>query len=205
MQLSTLICALFASTVLAATSTIRTSSRAPTATPAAIRAAVPRVLKPATPPTATDVQNSITNWVTSVNTVNDYLDNPSNSTKLNSAVVFAKDEPVQLATLMKVTGLPLAGKNAGTVLMGNFGSIVSNLNSVQTGAMSTNDATVAVNFNRCCTVLPAIGALWTAAAVATKATTMPAMPNLESQCGQMICASGVSSGPTNFTLAKVVR
>jgi hypothetical protein len=138
MQLSTLICALLASTVLAATSTVRTSSRAPTAT-AAVRAAVPRVLKPATPPTAADVQNSISNWVVSVNTVNDYLDNPSNQTKLNSAVVFAKDEPVQLATLMKVTGLPVAGKNAGTVLMGNFPRIVSNLDSVHKGVMSTNE------------------------------------------------------------------
>lgn len=75
-------------------------------------------------------------------------------------IVYAKDEPVQLATLMKVPAISKAGINAGRVLMGNFPSIVSNLNSVQSGVMTTQDATAAVNFNRCCTVLPAIASLW---------------------------------------------
>ena len=101
---------------------------------------------------------------------------------------------------MKVRGLSAAGVNSGMILVGNFPSIVSNLNSVQTGAMSTQDATAAVNFNRCCTVLPAIGSLWAAAANATKAG-MIAMPNLEAQCSQMSCASGVSvTSPNNTKL-----
>jgi hypothetical protein len=130
-----------------------------------------------------------------VNTVNSYLDDPQNQTKLASAVIFAKDEPVQLATLMKTTGLSKEGVNAGKVLMGNFPSIVSNLNNVQTGTMSTNDATAAVNFNRCCTVLPAIGQLWASAGAAMKvANSSMSMPNLEAQCSQMSCASGISGG-----------
>jgi hypothetical protein len=67
----------------------RTISASATATLAA-KAATPRVLAPANPPTANDVQNSITNWAISVNTVNDYLNNPNNNTKLQSAIVFAK-------------------------------------------------------------------------------------------------------------------
>jgi hypothetical protein len=168
------------------------------------RAALPRVLSPATPPTAVDVTNSITNWQKSIDTVNDYLNNPTNSTKLASAIVFAKDEPVQLATLMKVPAMSKTGINAGKVLMANFGSIISNLNSIQSGVMSTQDATAAVNFNRCCTVLPAIGALWTAASNATKVAT-PMMPNLEDQCSQMSCASGTSGKiPGNSTTLTVV-
>ncbi|KUJ13233.1 uncharacterized protein LY89DRAFT_622012 [Mollisia scopiformis] len=194
MQLSKIIYLLFASTALSATTPPRrtsTSLRA-TSTPAA-KVATPRVLKPATPPTMSDIKNSLANWNTSVYTVNAYLNDPQNTTKLASATVFAKDEPVQLATMMKVAGLSTSGVNAGKILMGNFGSIVSNLDSVQSGAMSTNDATAAVNFNRCCTVLPAIGMLWQAAATATKVGNV-SMPALEEQCGMMSCASGVSGG-----------
>jgi hypothetical protein len=203
MQFFAIFTLLLASTSLAVnvkvTSSRTTSARA-TSTPAA-KIATPRVLSPANPPTANDVKNSITNWATSVNTVNDYLNNPNNNTKLQSAIVFAKDEPVQLATLMKVKGLSADGTNAGKVLMGNFPSIVSNLNSIQSGAMTTQDGTAAVNFNRCCTVLPAIGSLWAASANATKAGAVN-MPSLEAQCGQMSCASGVSGG--NSTGAKLV-
>jgi len=106
---------------------------------------------------------------------------------------------------MKVSALPKTGVNAGTVLMGNFPSIVSNLQSIQNGAMTTQDATAAVNFNRCCTVLPAIGALWTAAANQTKVGAV-SMPNLETQCSQMSCTSGVSmsGGAANATRMSVV-
>jgi hypothetical protein len=114
-------------------------------------------------------------------------------TKLATAIVYAKDEPIQLATLMKTTQLSTSGVNAGKILMGNFPSIVSNLNSVQQGVMTTNNATAAVNFNRCCTVLPAIGMLWASASAAMKLTNTT-MPNLEGQCSQMSCASGVSGG-----------
>ncbi|KAE9375794.1 hypothetical protein N431DRAFT_502641 [Stipitochalara longipes BDJ] len=189
MHFSIIVCMFFAGTVFSATTSTRTTVKPPAATTAKV--AVPRVLKPASPPTATDVKNSIINWDTSVNTVNDYLNNPENKTKLAAAIVFAKDEPVQLVTLMKVAALPKPGINAGTVLMGNFPSIISNLQSIQNGAMTTQDATAAVNFNRCCTVLPAIGALWTAAANQTKAGAV-SMPTLEAQCSQMSCASGVS-------------
>jgi len=123
MQLSKIICVLFAGTALSAATT--TSAR-PVAT-AAAKAAVPRVLAPATPPSPADVQSSISNWMTSVKTVNDYLNNPTNMTKLASAIVFAKDEPVQLGTLMKVSGLTTNGANAGKILMGNFPSIISGI------------------------------------------------------------------------------
>lgn len=195
MQFSKIICLLFASTALSATtSTRRTSTSARATSTSAANAAVPKKLSPATPPSMADVKNSITNWDTSVKTVNAYLNDPQNKTKLQSAIVFAKDEPVQLATMMKVTGLSTSGVNAGKILMGNFPSIVSNLNAVSAGSMSTNDATAAVNFNRCCTVLPAIGMLWQAAATATKMQGNVSMPILEDQCSQMSCSSGVSGG-----------
>lgn len=123
--------------------------------------------------------------MTSVNTVNNYLNDPQNMTKLQFAIVFAKDEPVQLATLMKTTALPAMGVNAGKVLMGNFPSIVSNLNSVMQGVMSTNDATAAVNFNRCCTVLPAIGMLWSTSSTAMK------IANTSMRMSILLCRSGL--------------
>jgi hypothetical protein len=193
MQLSKFTLLLFASTALSATTRTSTSLQA-TSNPAT-KAATPRLLKPATPPTTADVQNSIINWDTSVKTVNAYLNDPQNKTKLASAIVFAKDEPVQLATMMKVTGLSTSGVNAGKILMGNFPSIVNNLANVQAGSMATNDATAAVNFNRCCTVLPAIGVLWQEAATAMKAGNV-SIPVLEDQCSLMSCTSGVSGGAT---------
>ncbi|KAF7954347.1 hypothetical protein EAE96_005472 [Botrytis aclada] len=192
MQPLTLLVLLFASTSFAATTT--TTSAAKAASPA-VKIATPKVLKPATPPTANDVKNSLNNWATSVNTVNEYLDDPNNSTKLKTAIAFAKDEPVQLATLMKTPNLSPDGIKSAKVLMANFPSIVSNLQNVQTGVMTTEDATMAVNFNRCCTVLPNIGSLWAAATNASKVQESPP-PNLEAQCGMMNCNVGVSGAQT---------
>ncbi|CAD6444375.1 8f58518c-5c24-4bd8-995a-8c3fd196d446 [Sclerotinia trifoliorum] len=158
---------------------------------AVARVASPKRLTPANPPTAFDVKNSLGNWATSVNTVNAYLDDPNNSTKLKTAIAFARDEPVQLATLMKTPNLSPAGIKSAKVLMANFPSIVSNLQNVYTGVMTTQDATMAVNFNRCCTVLPNIGSLWAAATNATKLKDTPP-PNLEAQCGMMSCNVGIS-------------
>ncbi|CCD44543.1 hypothetical protein ACHAO1_001672 [Botrytis cinerea] len=190
MQPITLMVLLFASTSFAATTTTTSAGKAASQA-AAVKIATPKVLKPATPPTATDVKNSLNNWATSVNTVNEYLDDPNNSTKLKSAIAFAKDEPVQLATLMKTPNLSPDGIKSAKVLMANFPSIVSNLQNVQTGVMTTQDATMAVNFNRCCTVLPNIGSLWAAATNASKVQQSPP-PNLEAQCGMMNCNAGVS-------------
>jgi hypothetical protein len=130
--------------------------------------------------------------------------NPENKIKLAAATVFAKDEPLRLTTLMTVAALPKTGANAGTVLMGNFPSIVSNLQSIRNGDMTTQDATAAVNFNRCCTVLPAIGLLWTAAANQTKSGAV-SMPSLEARCSQMSCASSISGCATNGTTLGAVR
>ena len=74
--------------------------------------------------------------------------NPENKTQPAAAIVFAKDEPLQLAALMTVAALPKTGVDAGTFLMGNFPNIVSNLQSIQNGDMITQDATPAANFNR---------------------------------------------------------
>jgi hypothetical protein len=71
MQLYIIICMLFAGTAFSATSTRMTMK--PPSTTSAGKVAAPRVLKPATPPTATDVKNYIANWQASVDTVNDYL------------------------------------------------------------------------------------------------------------------------------------
>lgn len=189
MQFFTVVVALFATSLMAAPTS---SAIKPAAT---AKAAVVRKLSPANPPTAKDVNNSVTNWMQSVNTVNDYLNNPNDTQKLRSAILFSKDEPVQLATLMKTPALSKMGVNAGKVLMGNFGSIVSNLNMVNAGQMSSQDATMAVNFNRCCTVLPNIAMLWSASMNATKQVmTMP--PNLEDTCATMVCNDGVSVGAT---------
>lgn len=54
---------------------------------------------------------------------------------------------------------------------------------------------MAVNFNRCCTVLPNIGSLWAAATNASKVQESPP-PNLEAQCGMMNCNAGVSGAQT---------
>jgi hypothetical protein len=70
--------------------------------------------------------------------------------------------------------------------------------------MTTKDATVAMNFNRCCTVLLAIGMLWAAATNQTKAGA-PSMPDLEAQCSQMSCVSGASGGAANGTMTGSVR
>ncbi|QSZ36551.1 hypothetical protein DSL72_006431 [Monilinia vaccinii-corymbosi] len=176
---------LFAGTSIAA-------STAAAKKPATVaKAATPKPLTPASPPTANDVKNSLDNWAASVNTVNAYLNDPNNSTKLTSAIAFSKDEPVQLGTLMKVPKLSPAGVQAGKILMANFPPIVSNLEMVKTGGMTTEAATMAVNFNRCCTVLPNIEILWNAATNASKIQDRPA-PNLEGQCAQMSCIAGVS-------------
>ncbi|ESZ89493.1 hypothetical protein SBOR_10121 [Sclerotinia borealis F-4128] len=200
MQPLTFMVLLFASTSFAATTPARKA-----ATPAAVaRVASPKPLTPSNPPTAVDVKNSLNNWATSVNTVNAYLDDPNNSTKLTSAIAFAKDEPVQLGTLMKTPNLSAAGIKSAKVLMGNFPSIVSNLQNVKAGVMSTPDATMAVNFNRCCTVLPNIATLWSAAANASKVQDKPP-PNLEAQCGMMNCNVGVSGAQaSNVTGAAMV-
>jgi len=71
MQFSAIICVLFAGALFSATTSALTAVQSPAAT--AARVAVPQVRKPASPRTATDVKNSIVNWDTSVNTVNDYL------------------------------------------------------------------------------------------------------------------------------------
>jgi hypothetical protein len=71
MQFSAIICVLFAGTVFSAITSALTAVEPPAAI--AARVTVPQVLKPASPPTATDVKNSIVNWDTSVNIVNDYL------------------------------------------------------------------------------------------------------------------------------------
>jgi hypothetical protein len=142
MQFAIIICMLFVGLALSVTTTTRTTLKPPSATTVG-KATVPQVLKPAMLPTATGVKNSIVNWETSVNIVNDYpvgslfslgdgnndqwaQNNPENKTKLTSAIVIAMDEPVQLETLMKLAALLKAGVNAGSVLMGNFPSIVSN-------------------------------------------------------------------------------
>ncbi|KAH8754727.1 hypothetical protein BGZ57DRAFT_910758 [Hyaloscypha finlandica] len=113
MQFSAIICVLFAGALFSATALALTAVQSPAAT--AARVAVPQVRKPASPRTATDVKNSIVNWDTPVKTVNDYLNNPENKTKLAPAIVFTKDETLQLATLMAVAALPKTGANAGTV------------------------------------------------------------------------------------------
>ncbi|KAB8294897.1 hypothetical protein EYC80_006856 [Monilinia laxa] len=189
MQPFTLMLFIFAGTSFAATATIPANK--PAAPGAVARVASPKPLNPSNPPTSNDVKNSLNNWATSVNTVNAYLDDPNNSTKLTTAIAFAKDEPVQLATLMKTPNLSAAGIKSAKVLMANFPSIVSNLQNVKTGVMTTEDATMAVNFNRCCTVLPNIGTLWEAATNASKVQDSPP-PNLEAQCAMMSCMVGVS-------------
>ena len=141
---------------------------------------------------AKDVVSSITEWETDVNTVNEFLNNPT-AANLNSAIDSAQNEPVQLGILSKVTGLSAAGQSAATLLTGNFDSVVSNLQNAQAGSISTEDATTAINFNRCCTILPAIGILWTAAAEASDAGFTPPAPQLEDQCASINCAAGASA------------
>ncbi|PMD22630.1 hypothetical protein NA56DRAFT_718646 [Hyaloscypha hepaticicola] len=161
MQLSLIICMFSAATAFSATTSTRIASKAPIAT-AVGRVVVARGLKPASPPTATDVKISIVNWQSSVKTVNDYL--PENKSKVASAIVFVKDELMQLATLMKITALSRTGVNAAK--------------SIQNEAMTTQHATAAVNFNRSCTMLQQSERCELLAANQTKARAV-SMPNLE--------------------------
>jgi cytochrome c1 len=132
------------------------------------------------------------NWMLSVNTVNAWLNDPTNTTNLDVAIIYAEDEPIQLATMMKTPQLSTEGMDSAQILAGNFPSIVANLKLAQSGGMTADQSTTAINFNRCCTVLPAIGSLWTAANKAT-AGTSTAQPSLANQCASVSCVTGTSA------------
>ena len=149
----------------------------------------PRTLNPSDPPTAEDVVNAISNWGTDIETVNVYLNTPTAGLNLNKAIAYAQNEPLQLATLMKVTELSTAGQNAAQLIAANFPIIPDDLEAISSGSTTTDAGLAAINSVRCCTVLPAIGTLWTAAAKASNAGITPSAPQRANACASITCTS----------------
>ncbi|KJZ75277.1 hypothetical protein HIM_05203 [Hirsutella minnesotensis 3608] len=145
-------------------------------------------------PSKTDVERAIIAWLNEVCTVDSFLNNPHGATSLDTAIAWATDEPNQLKTLSSVRGLNQNGKNAAAILEANFPSVLGNLDNAKTGKSNIHIATMAINFDRCCTVLPAIGVLVRAAAEACgafKGSPVP-QPKLENVCARFRCQDAAS-------------
>lgn len=146
-------------------------------------------------PTRSDVEKAVVQWLNDVCTVDSFLNKPvGGPTDLKTTIVWAEDEPTQLKTLSSVIGLSDAGKAAAAVLEANFPAIPNNLHNVQNGLSNAKLATTAINFSRCCIVLPAIKTLVEAASQAVGAFANSAVPEPQfpNPCLNIACESGSS-------------
>lgn len=138
-------------------------------------------------PTKQEVEMAVAAWLNEVCTVNDFLN--SKGTSLAVATAWATDEPNELAILSAVKGLSKEGQNAAAVLRANFPSVLANLDNIKTGSAPTKDASVAINFDRCCQVVPSVAILVDAAVRATGAfggvAPKPEYPNV---CSRFQCS-----------------
>ncbi|KAH8598476.1 hypothetical protein B0O99DRAFT_483750, partial [Bisporella sp. PMI_857] len=145
--------------------------------------------------TAEDIVNATLAWANEVCTVNSFLNRPRDTkTTLNTVIAYASDEPTQLKTLASLPNLSVAGLNAAEVLKANFPMIPANLVNVRLGKTTTYTALVAINFMRCCTVLPAIEILFKEASVASGAFSDGVVPKpiRPLPCASIDCSSGAS-------------
>lgn len=101
---------------------------------------------------ATTVNQSISNWIEDVNTVNSFLNvaltlpigAPLQSGASN-ALAFANDEPVNLKFLMATPGMDEAGLSAAGVLQNVFGNVLTDLGNVVNQPLSLPVAINAVS------------------------------------------------------------
>jgi len=138
----------------------------------------------------------VTAWLNDVCTVDAFLDDPTGATALETVQAFAADEPNHLKTLAALPDLGRAGRDAAAALEANFPSIPANLDNLASGAATAALATTAINFNRCCVVLPAIDTLVREAAAVSGAFADEDVPSpmFPDPCGAIDCPSGVSAG-----------
>lgn len=163
-------------------------------------------------PSFGDVESSINQWSSDVDTVNTYLNNVANfindAATLQAATqavfISAQDEPCQLSTLSSVSDFQPAGTDAFACAVSDlevvFGDHV--LNNLQTIINSPSDidsvnaAVGDINFFRCCNVLPDADVLWLdAAADNALVGTVPITANRPNACSSIDC-SGVTQCKT---------
>jgi hypothetical protein len=107
---------------------------------------------------ATNVPQSISNWIDDVNAVSSFLNvalglplgSTTKSAALN-ALSFAQDEPINLKLLRSVPGLDANGVAAASTLDAVFGDVLNQLSSIAGSPYSVSirfDAVSRLNFNR---------------------------------------------------------
>jgi hypothetical protein len=126
------------------------------------------------------VFNSINTWIGDVNTVNEFVDNPSLDPSV--ALASAQNEPNQLQILSSFS-LDANGQNAATLLREVFGNVVTALEDIvnNPGGPGVQVDLQEINNVRCLDVLPAVTTLWASAASAVGAPPPPAA-NIPSVC-----------------------
>lgn len=123
------------------------------------------------------VVNTINDWDTSVNQVNDFLNNgeglqnPDLTTAEQNALDFANKEPGFLNTLMNIPNLDAAGQAAANTLGQVFPAVPSNLQSLLDAQESVQQGVDNINTVRCAQILGNISQLWISAAAAAGADT----------------------------------
>lgn len=143
--------------------------------------------------TAQDVEKAIIAWLNDVCTVDSFLNSPGTA-DIDAIIAWGSDEPTQLKTLSSVKGISKAGLDAAAALEANFPSVPANLKNLKEGKATQEKATMAINFTRCCSVLPNVKILANAAVEATGAfadTEVPE-PVYPNPCKAFTCDMGVS-------------
>jgi hypothetical protein len=140
-------------------------------------------------PSTSQISAAITNWTTDVNTVNAFLNNPSQAGAQN-ALNFAQDEPHELsmspssahgdihaplkydlrfadnrnlAILASICGVTQPYTDAVNNLKAVFGGVTANLQAI-IGGGNVESLVEGINNIRCCNVLPDLDVLWLEAA-----------------------------------------
>ncbi|KAI2602399.1 hypothetical protein GGR54DRAFT_624473 [Hypoxylon sp. NC1633] len=152
----------------AATLLISTALAAPSSSPP-----VAKRCNGANGPTLAQVLSSLKDWYSDVTAVNSFVDSVStisgNSLRAGAqeALVNATDEPKQLGLLKQLCGLDDSYYDAIMTLEEIFPNVLNGLNIVVNNANSpifSQAGVSAINFARCCSVLPALDTVWSLAA-----------------------------------------
>ncbi|KAF2733243.1 hypothetical protein EJ04DRAFT_397775, partial [Polyplosphaeria fusca] len=120
------------------------------------------------PDTCLNVVNAINDWDSSVNTVNDFLNNGASfsTDQDNDVLTAALKEPGFLTTLRNTPNLDASGQGAASTLDAFFPFVPGNLTDLVNGNTDFQTAANGINDARCNHVLEAIGDLWISAAAA---------------------------------------
>jgi hypothetical protein len=130
-------------------------------------------------PSEQDVVNSINQWISDVDNVNNFLNVAASLSDPTGAAANTKqtslDEPVQLGILSSVPGLSDQANNAVLLLQEVFINVPNDLQSIVDDPSPSNVQTQLASINnvRCLNVLPALDILWPAAAAAVGAPAPP--------------------------------